>query len=57
MNKPAIHFHFPNHENFFHYVHDAAMLVFDTLNDTGLMPPAVTRRGSLRCTGAPSEQC
>ena len=44
VNKPAINFHFPNHENIFHYLNDALLLVLDTLNDTGLTPPAVARR-------------
>ena len=44
VNKPAIRFSISNHENFFHYLNDALMLVLDTLNDTGLTPPSVKRR-------------
>jgi len=44
VNKPAIRFYFSSHENLFHYLNDALLLVLDTLNDTGLTPPAVQRR-------------
>ena len=43
VNKPAIYFHLPNHQNLFHYLNDALLRVLDTLNDTGLTPPGVQR--------------
>jgi hypothetical protein len=36
-------FHVANHENFFHYLNDAVLPVFDALNDTALTPDHVTR--------------
>ena len=43
VSKPAVRLSISNHANIFHYLNDALMLVLDTLNDTGLTPPAVAR--------------
>ena len=43
MNKPAFWFHLADHENFFHYLNDALLLVLATLNDTGLTPAHMLR--------------
>ena len=44
VNKPAVWFKISNHENFFHYLNDALMLVLGALSDTGLTPAHIDRR-------------
>ncbi len=45
MDRPAILFHIPAHENFFHFLNDGFMGVLQTLIETDLLPDRIARHG------------